>query len=274
MAAIRKVFIGIPLLLLVPSSVFSQSQSIVLSQTNVILDEGHRASTFFVGSGNGAFSSFEVTESAFTQQAEGRIVPVTPDKVPNHASPFIRIGPKRFSVQPGRGQEVRIAVRPPANLAPGEYRAHFSVMNTGALTGDPAETIKTDVGDGISVVIPIRIARAVRVLYRNQVKPEGGRLGAVSRASEGSNTVLTFDVARLGVTSLLAKSEVIARDAMGNEVGRWDGPGISIYPENANRVFTARVPSANVPNAARLCVLMTVTDLGAQGLAPVEACPS
>ncbi len=227
-----------------------------------------------MGSGSGDFASFEVSDSTFTQQADGRIVATPHENVPNNAASFLRVGPRRFSVQPGRGQEVRVAARPPANLAPGEYRTHLSVMNTGNQAGDPTESIKADLGEGISVVIPIRIARAVRVLYRHQVRPEGGRLGAVSRAVEGSDVVATFDVTRLGVTSLLAKTEVIARDAGGKELGRWEGPGINIYPENASRVFTARVPSASVPKDARLCVLMTVTDPGAKGLAPVEACAS
>lgn len=252
----------------------SRSQSIMLSGTNIILSDSIRAGSITVGSGSGEFASFELSESAFIQQADGKIVSSTQANVPNSAMPFLRVGPKRFTVEPGRGLEVRVAARPPANLAPGEYRAHFSVMNTGSQAGDPTESIKADLGEGISVVIPIRIARAVRVLYRHQVRPEGGRLGAVSRAVEGSDVVASFGVTRLGVTSLLAKTEVIARDAGGKELGRWDGPGINIYPENASRVFAARVPSASVPKDARLCVLMTVTDPGAKGLAPVEACAS
>jgi hypothetical protein len=266
----RRLATGISLLL----SCFSggATASVMLSDTLVVLDDRSRAGALTVGAPGAEFSNFEINDLHYRQQADGQLA--TGPATEASAASILRVGPRRFQVDPGRGQQVRIAARPPQGLAPGEYRLHLQVVNTAGPGTAPDEVLTGRAGEGISVAIPIRIARAVRVLYRHQVQPEGGRLEELSRRQEGGDQVLDFAVARLGLTSLLASTEVVARDSAGAERGRWPGPALSIYPELERRALTARVPDAEVPAGAKLCVELKVTDPGAEAIAPVQACAS
>jgi hypothetical protein len=127
---------------------------------------------------------------------------------------------------------------------------------------------------GVSVQIKFNIARAVRVLYRHNAKPEGGLPTSLNRNIDGDYTVLAFDVRRLGATSLLASAVPLARDAAGTELKRWPALSTSIYPELPQRRFEARLPTAELPTGARLCVLLQHSDPGAPRLPDTEACLS
>jgi fimbrial chaperone protein len=267
---IGRLVTGILLVLCSIAGAGTATASVLLSDTLIVVDDRSRAGTLTVGAPGAGFANFEINDLHYLQDADGQLT--TSPAIEANAAAILRVGPRRFQVEPGRGQQVRIAARPPRDLAPAEYRLHLQVVNTAGGGGAPDEVLSGRTQEGMTVAIPIRIARAVRVLYRHQVRPEGGRVEALSHSQEGAEEVIAFSVARLGATSLLARTEVVARDAAGNEQARWPGPAVSIYPELERRALSARVPAAEVPAGAKLCVELKVTDPGAGDIEPVQGC--
>lgn len=259
-------------LALISFPVLTQAQSLMLSPGTLVLNEQQRAAAISVGTTGDRLTTFEVSDSFFTQQSDGQLIAADPTTAKGTAADFVRVGPRRFVAEPGRGQQVRVAVRPPADLSPGEYRMHLTVASTGDSDATPTESVTTETASGIRVVIPVRVARAVRVLYRHQVQPEGGTVEAVRRQRDGSDTAIDFEVLRKGPTSLLAKTEVLAMSSTGNILTRWPGPAVNIYTDNDRRHFSTRVPVAEIPPNANLCVRLTVTDEMAPGLSTVTRC--
>ncbi len=269
----RSLTLSLWALLLCLFSTLSLAQSLMLSPGTLALNERQRAGAITVGTTGEAMVTFEVTDSFFHQRPDGQLVEADPASAEGSAADFVRVGPRRFVAEPGRGQQVRVAVRPPRDLAPGEYRLHLTMAAMGDSAGEPEEVIRGETAEGLSVVIPIRVARAVRVLYRHEVRPEGGKLNGLTRSREGDQVDLGFDVARLGPTSLIAETTIVAQGANGKELARWPGPGISLYRENDQRRYNATVPAGEIPANSRLCVRLEVTDPDADELPPETRCP-
>ncbi len=112
----------------------------------------------------------------------------------------------------------------------------------------------------------------MRVLYRHQVQPEGGDIEAVHRQRDGGDAAIDFEVIRKGPTSLIARTEILAMSSRGTILSRWPGPAVSIYTDNERRHFSTRVPVAEIPPNAKLCVRLTVTDEMAPELPTVTRC--
>jgi hypothetical protein len=124
----------------------------------------------------------------------------------------------------------------------------------------------------IAIAIPLNVAFGVRLLLRHEVIPEGGRPSNVKVSRDGSNSVVDFDVERLGKTSLLGSAEPFARSKDGHALKSWAPVGTSIYSELPSRHFAAKIPTAEIPTDATLCVRLKHDDPGAPKLADVEVC--
>ncbi|UZJ45089.1 hypothetical protein OOT55_03260 [Marinimicrobium sp. C6131] len=149
---------------------------------------------------------------------------------------------------------------------------HLTVASVGDSDATPSESVTTETDNGIKVVIPVRVARAVRILYRHQVEPQGGDLEALRRQRKGRDAVIDFTVIRKGQTSLIAETEILAMSSLGTVLSRWPGPAISLYTENDRRHFSAHVPANEVPNNASLCVRLSVTDEMVHDVTAVTRC--
>ena len=110
------------------------------------------------------------------------------------------------------------------------------------------------------------------MLLRHHVTPEGGRPSHVTVHQEETSSVVNFDVDRLGATSLLATAEPFARSKDGRALKSWAQMGTSIYAELPSRHFIAKIPNAEIPIGAILCVRLKHDDPGAPKLADVESC--
>lgn len=260
----------VPLLAGTPGVSVAESV-VMISPATLVLSDARRAGVVLAAAPGDKLASLDVSDAFFTQRADGMLQAGDPATDPRSAAALLRVGPRRFTTSPGESMAVRVAARPPAGLAPGEYRLHLTIANRGGESPQPQEAGGQG-GEGLTVSIPIRVARAARVLYRHQVVPEGGRLEALTRSVQDGRAVLAFDVVRLGQTSLLGKVQLFARDARGHTTDLGKAQGASIYAELERRRFDAGVPLTEVPAGAALCVRLSVDDPGAPKLPAVEAC--
>jgi fimbrial chaperone protein len=252
------------------SPVVGFTQGVVLSKPLIVLDDRRPADVFFVSSNVESPVTMTVADAHFTQNQTGRVLEIKPQASTHSRADLFRVGPRRFGVDPGIAQSVRVVARPPGNLAPGEYRVHLSVspLDSGALK--PSEATPSE--GGMSISIPIRVAWAVRVLYRHKVTPQGGALGAISRSEDPEHTLLSVYLERLGDTSLLGTLTPFAKSTSGDELRAWDSVPAGVFVDIPGRNFQIKIPKSEVPPGSRLCLRLKHNDPGAPKLADVEAC--
>jgi fimbrial chaperone protein len=253
----------------------AHAQSVTVSPATVVLSDRIGSGSFIAASGRDVVAAFVLDHANLVQNTEGKLAMVSDAQADTRLRDLLRVGPRRFSVDPARGQQVRVALRQkPQNLPPGEYRSHVLVRGLDDSSVRPDESGQALAANVMSLSIPVQFQMAVRVLYRHQVQPEGGKPIAVALVRKGDAAELQFRVQRLGPTTLMAEAVPFARQADGKELVAWKPVPINIYPENPALNYVATVPAAEIPPGAQMCVRLQHKDPGAPDLPNVESCVS
>jgi hypothetical protein len=121
------------------------AQGVLVAPTSVFLDSRGRTATMLLVNPND--DAVEVTLSttygyAITDSA-GRFqawLTDTPDSTAPNAAPWIRIFPRRASIEPKAQQVVRLLITPPPELPEGEYWARLVVLASGGKLAVSAPT--------------------------------------------------------------------------------------------------------------------------------------
>ncbi len=150
---------------------------------------------------------------------------------------MIAFSPRRVTLPPNQPQVVRVGVRVPEGMPPGEYRAHMLFRAVpdaapGAAEAGPA-------GSGVSIALTPIYGITIPVIVRVGDLGAEAAIGAawVSESDEGP--AFNFDLKRTGNRSVYGDIEVtrpgVAEPLL---VAR----GIAVYPEVAERQVSLRVP--------------------------------
>ena len=126
---------------------------------------------------------------------------------------WVQAFPRRFILEPGQQQVVRMAVRPPAGVEDGTYWTRLVTTST-----PQSEPVDTLVG-GVSARIVMRLQHVTTLLYRVGDVDSGLVVGEIIGGTErdGSPNV-TVPLRRVGNTPFLGTAEVEVRDEAGDIV--------------------------------------------------------
>lgn len=153
---------------------------------------------------------------------------------------MIAFSPRRVTLPPNQPQVIRVGVRVPEGLAPGEYRAHMlfrAVPDAApAVAADgPAKPAPTGVSIALTPIYGITIPIIVRV----------GDLGASAKIGNAwvgetkDGPAFEFDLTRTGNRSVYGDIEV-TRPGVSEPLLL--ARGIAVYPEVGARKVSLRVP--------------------------------
>lgn len=152
---------------------------------------------------------------------------------------MIAFSPRRVTLPPNQPQVIRVGVRIPEGLAPGEYRAHMlfrAVPDAApAAPADPAKAAPTGVSIALTPIYGITIPIIVRV----------GDLAATAKIGDAwvgdtkDGPAFEFALTRGGTRSVYGDIEV-TRPGVAEPLLR--ARGIAVYPEVAARKVSLRVP--------------------------------
>jgi hypothetical protein len=130
----------------IPEGSVSGMGDINLYPRRVILDGRQRIASVGIYNKTADEGDYEITVSNMVMASTGQIFAVeslpegvTAEKL-NAADEMLRWSPRRVTLLGNEAQTVRIMARTPADLPPGEYRSHFTVIS-----------IPRDVEDGYSI---------------------------------------------------------------------------------------------------------------------------
>ncbi|MCW0198728.1 molecular chaperone [Sphingopyxis sp.] len=152
---------------------------------------------------------------------------------------MIAFSPRRVTLPPNQPQVIRVGVRLPEGLAPGEYRAHMLFRAvpdaTPAVAADPARPAPTGVSIALTPIYGITIPIIVRV----------GDLGVTATIGDArvgvtkDGPAFEFDLARSGDRSVYGDIEV-TRPGVAEPLLL--ARGIAVYPEVGERRVSLPVP--------------------------------
>jgi hypothetical protein len=219
----------------------ASAQDVNLFPLRVVFDDRGRSAEVTVFNRGERPGTYRIELSDRRMTPEGRLIEFNPEnpKPANWPSAvdLIRFSPRQVTLAPGQSQSIRIALRRPANLAPGEYRSHLTV--TAVPPADSGETIEEAARQGSNAIriritpiygisIPIIVRAGEPVSTARLVNPR------VVRGDDGRRFV-EVEVQRAGAASVYGDLVVMRGD---RRVGLIRG--IGVYPEISQR--TARIP--------------------------------
>ena len=215
-----------------------------IAPVRVILSGGTRSTEVRLLNQGSETATYRISFQNMRMTAEGRLEKITePGPGDLFADKLIRYSPRRVVLGPGETQTVRLLVRKPAGLAPGEYRSHLLFWGT------PPETVGTNIearssndGEirirlipvyGISIPIIVRHGKLSATISISSLSLEPAQV-----VGEGPSLRLRLD--RAGDRSVYGDLIVTYRASGGDEIDVAIVFGIAVYTPNQSRAM--RVP--------------------------------
>lgn len=252
-----------------------------ISPKRVTFDRNTRSTTVYIFNQGTAPASFDISLIDRMMLPDGQIMPVEdaankPELGPvlsqvKSAKAMLQASPRRATLEPGKGQTIRIRALPGADLADGEYRTHLTVTTIPprdigltaeqASSGAPGE-LRFTVNSvfGISIPAIVRIGEPdVRAGIEN-VKIDYAEVSPDGVAPPRRTAFAVIDLVRGGPNSLFGNVEIKApneKEPIG--VAR----GVGVYTEIPRR--TMRIPLNRAPKAGEKLEISFTDDDTAPG---------
>ena len=183
---------------------------------------------------------------------------------------MLNYAPRKITLAPGGSQTIRVGVRAPAGLAPGEYRAHllFRAVPDAPEAAPPAPGRAPPAADGMSIALTPIYGVAIPLIVRVGEVPGGAKLGEGQLSGGPDAPIITATLERSGVRSVYGTLEL-------REAGRAEPiaaiKGIAAYPEIARRSVSLPIDPKKLAQAkGALSLRFVETDPAAAGAAPSD----
>lgn len=247
-----------PLLLFLVSPLAGQGVSVALSDNLAVLDERNRSTAIELVNLGADPTEFRLTvdpDIAGTD-IDGRSV--------------IRWSPSRALAAPHTTVPVRIAVRPPADLPPGEYMLRAGVTAE-VQRPPPIDTGLDDAPpDGIAVTIPVVPTLPIMVYFRHRISPPMIDSEPLVLTPDDADSMGYFPVVkRHPEYSFVGQVQVV--DADSRQV--INGGRLHLKPGSASSQVRMPRPAEAIEQSGRYCLLIW-DHWPAQGPAQQEVCGS
>lgn len=163
----------------------------------------------------------------------------TPAPDEKFAKPLLRYSPRQVTIKPGDSQILRILVRKPANLAPGEYRSHLQfdrVADVESVSSVEQAHKQTDTGIGLKITA--LIGASIPVIVRQGETQAVATLSDLALAlpvPKANDPVLTFQIHRSGNRSVFGDLTVHFTPTGGQPLELAKAGGLAVYVPNPMR---------------------------------------
>lgn len=168
------------------------------------------------------------------------------------ADDMIRFAPRRVTVPPGGSQQIRLLLRRPRDLAPGEYRSHLWIVTE--VQAESFDDENNPEKGRQAFKLTMQPALTLPVFVRHGELSSGSSIteARLSNVKEGKRAV-SFHLNRDGNRSLYGDLKVICT-AAGHEYEASHTRGIAVYTEVTKRIldFDFKYPPEQEANCRRV----------------------
>jgi len=216
---------------------------LLLSPTRVVFQGNARSSQIDVVNTTGQAATYRLTLVNRRMNQAGEFLPVDsplPDE--RFADSMIRFSPRQLTVEAGGSQVIRLSLRKPQGLAPGEYRSHLLIERV--LDANAASSIDSAVGnqssDGLDIRLTPLVGAMIPVIVREgtaQVEMSIASMGYTARIGE-TPPLLNLTLERSGNWSVYGDLVVTFQADPGSapvQIARVNG--LAVYVPNRERLL-------------------------------------
>ncbi|MCK4304896.1 MAG: molecular chaperone, partial [Candidatus Eisenbacteria sp.] len=154
------------------------------------------------------------------------------------ADPMLRYSPRQVTLAPGEGQVVRIMLRKPAGLAPGEYRSHLQFNKLPGAKEQTGIDSEGSPGDGeIAVTLTAMVGASIPVIVRHGKTSATVTLSnlELQQPADGQPPILSIHLQRSGNRSVYGDLAVTFTPQGGTEQVIARAGGVAVYTPNLLR---------------------------------------
>ncbi|MDI4631615.1 molecular chaperone [Pelomonas sp. V22] len=168
----------------------------------------------------------------------------TPGPGEQFADALVRFSPRQVTIAPGGSQVVRLQLRKPADLAPGEYRSHLQIDRVAEASGSSSvESVAQRGAKEMGVVIQALVGASIPVIVRHgelQATVGLSELSLIPPSAANPGGMLALKMSREGNRSVYGDLLVTLTTAAGVTLEVAKAGGVAVYAPNAVR--RARLP--------------------------------
>ncbi len=200
---------------------------LLVAPTRIILD-GRRGTEVILNNIGNATATYRVSLEIRRMDADGSIDDVAPQDVTVRdklAQSMITYAPRRIVLPPNQPQAIRIGVRPPADLADGEYRVHMLFR---AIPDAKAPTQSAEPATGLSFKLVPIYGVSIPVIIRKGVLQATASIADAKIDRTGPKPTLSFVLGRKGSRSVYG-NVVVYKPGQSKPVFAVNG--LAVYPE-------------------------------------------
>jgi len=233
----------------------------------VVIDDRNRVASVGIYNKTANTGDYDITIADMMMTTDGRLIDLAAARTDDPArarvkgaSEMVRWSPHHFTLPGNESQMVRIMARAAADLPPGEYRTHFSVI--AVPPGDDGLTIDEvakgkEAATGIGVKITPRFGIAIPVIIRiGETTLTAGLKDLTVTIAPGGQKLLRLIVTRSGTRSSFGDITVTAPGAP-KPVALIRGVGV--YPEIDERAVSLPVEPSLDPRFSASGTKLTVS---------------
>lgn len=140
---------------------------ILISPQRVALDDANRQTVISLHNPGKTERTYRLEWVERRLTDDGQLVSLKDGENPRSIATMVRFSPRRVSIKPGETQTVRLDYRPPASLAPGEYRSHLRIALEPNADGSSATEIMRGEQEGMSFRLDALLSFSVPVFVRH-----------------------------------------------------------------------------------------------------------
>lgn len=143
--------------------------NLMITPTRVLFDDNNKTSVVTLLNSTKKTKTYRIELVNKIQQDTGKYVDISADaSYPGQsARDFLRYSPRVVTIEPGKYQKIKLRLRLPAELSPGEYRTHLAMRvidNDVQVNAQQSETAATE---GMKASIIPRVSFSIPVIVRH-----------------------------------------------------------------------------------------------------------
>ncbi len=238
------------------------ADAISVTVKRVIFEGPKRAEVITIINNSDREETYRLSWSHFKMTQSKSLVAVPEDNLPPEIRPvvdMVRFSPRRFTIPPRGSQQVRMALRTPANLADGEYRSHLSIRPEESVS-DFKDRTSGEQQPGVSLRMLAGVS--MPIIVRKGALDVNVDIENLSAVDQGREIFTSFTMNRQGSKSSYGDLDFICNDknGTGGYVLKFTR-GFSIYEETDKRNVKIRISKKpDQPKCSTLMVRYTETD--------------
>lgn len=217
---------------------------LALFPTRVVFEQNQRAAQVELMNTGIEAATYRIHLVNRRMGEHGEFMPVeSPGPGERFADELLRYSPRQVIIPPGSSQTIRVLLRKPADLEPGEYRSHLQFDRVPEASGsNNLETLGRGTGAQVGVVIQALVGASIPLIVRHGETRASVTITDLALQAPGSDgkPALALQLNRTGSRSSYGDLVVHYSPLGGPPVEVATAGGVAVYVPNALR--RARMP--------------------------------